>query len=193
MFCNNWKRSILLLRDYCDIPFGLSRWVCLQAVYCKDQITVHAPLIISLLRPQHIWSVWLNNLFIPFLPDLQASEGPLVEEIGRDWGIQKTLGKKSGNGRGEIKMFRFSSPCPVLICNVDYHATLKGLIVAQCNGIITKECTTLPVLFYYNKCICIWMYWFVVEYTKCCSGFVDLVFRWESKCHKCTLTSRTSI
>lgn len=60
-------------------------------------------------------------------------------------GDRKTLGTKSGNGRVEIKMFGFSSPCPVLICYVDHNASVRAKTVAQYNGIITKECTALPV------------------------------------------------
>lgn len=49
-------------------------------LYYTRTFTGHIAKVIPLLRSCHISSGWVNNFFVPFLPDLQTSEGRLMEE-----------------------------------------------------------------------------------------------------------------
>lgn len=59
------------------IPLNLSICICLQ---CASR-TIEIPLKMPEFRSHHLCPAWLNYLLILFLPDLQTSEGPFIEEI----------------------------------------------------------------------------------------------------------------
>lgn len=69
----------------------------------------YSALMILWLRSLHICSEWVNTFFRPFLPDLQTTEGQLIEEDRPRRRAEQTLGTKAGNGRREIRFYSLYS------------------------------------------------------------------------------------
>lgn len=100
MFWLEWRNIFIINENENAVRFPVN-WATgfiSEQVSCTTPFSVHIALMMPLLRSRHICSAWVNNLFVLFLPDLQTSEGPFMEEICSDGGPSKPWGWREEMG-----------------------------------------------------------------------------------------------